>query len=79
MEPRRAFSDVTLEPPQSRLLVVRRPALRVEMDELGVLEREGRELAGRVLGEPQCAALDRSAEANVRVRLGGQETYVSWT
>jgi hypothetical protein len=38
-----------------------------------VLERQVRELAGRVLGEPKRSALDRSAEANMRVRLGGQE------
>jgi hypothetical protein len=44
------------------------------VDELeGVIEREVRELACCVLGEPECATLDRSAEANVSVRLSGHE------
>jgi ATP-dependent DNA ligase len=51
-----------------------RSALGVQVDELQcVLEREVRELAGRVLGHPQSSALDRSAEAHMGVRLGGQE------
>ena len=37
------------------------------------LERQVRELAGGVLGKPECPALDRPAEADVRVRLGGRE------
>ena len=38
-----------------------------------VLERQVRKLASRVLGQPQRSALDGYAEANVRVRLSGQE------
>ncbi len=38
-----------------------------------VLERQVRKLASSVLGQPQRSALDRSAEADVRVGLGGQE------
>ena len=60
-------------------LVLRRPALGVEVDELErVLERQVRELASCVLGEPECTALDRSAEADVRVRLGGHERMFSF-
>ena len=48
------------------------------MDELQrVLERQVRELAGGVLGQPQSSALDRSAEPDVRVGLGGQERMFS--
>jgi hypothetical protein len=44
------------------------------VDELErVLEREVRELARSILGEPERSALDRSAEADVRVGLGGQD------
>ena len=44
------------------------------MDELQrVLERQVRELAGGVLGQPEGSALDRSAEADVSMGLGGQE------
>ena len=44
------------------------------MDELQrILERQVRELASGVLGQPQCSAFDRSAEADVSVRLCGQE------
>jgi hypothetical protein len=44
------------------------------MDELqSILERQVRQLAGGVLGEPECATLDRAAEADVSVGLGGQE------
>jgi len=38
-----------------------------------VLERQIRELAGGVLGQPQRPALDRTAEADVRVWLRGHE------
>jgi hypothetical protein len=38
-----------------------------------VLEREVGELAGGVLGHPQCAALDGAAEADVGVGLRRQE------
>ena len=38
-----------------------------------VLERQVQKLAGGVLGQPQCSALDRSAEADVRLRLHGAE------
>ena len=38
------------------------------MDELeGVLEWKVWQLSCRVLGRPECSALDRSAETNVRV------------
>jgi hypothetical protein len=48
------------------------------MDELqNILEREIRQLASRVLGQPESAALDRSAEADVRVGLGGHERMFS--
>ena len=44
------------------------------MDELQkILERQVRELASGVLSEPERSTLDRSAEANVSVGLGGQE------
>jgi hypothetical protein len=71
---RRAFREVSLEPAQSRLLVLRRTALGVEMDELQeVFERQVREFASGVLGQPQNSALDRSAKADVSVGLGGHE------
>ena len=74
VEPRRALAQVALEPAQSGLLVLRRAAFRVEPYELErILEWKVGELPSRVLGKPQRAALDRSAEAGVRVRLGGQE------
>ena len=39
------------------------------MDELErVLERQIRELAGSVLGKPECSALDSATEADVRAR-----------
>ena len=44
-----------------------------------VLERKVRELAGGVLSEPQGSALDRSAEADVSVRLRGQERMFAWS
>ena len=45
-------------------------ALGVEMDELkSVLKRQVRELACCVLSQPECPALDRSAEANASVGL----------
>jgi hypothetical protein len=48
------------------------------MDELQrVLEWQAREFAGGVLGQPQSATLDRSAEADVRMWLGGQERMFS--
>jgi hypothetical protein len=48
------------------------------MDELEqVLQRKIRELAGRVLSEPQRTALDCPAEPDVCVRLGGQERMFS--
>ena len=44
------------------------------MDELKRIPKgQVRELAGGVLGQPQRSALDRSAEGDVGVRLGGQE------
>ena len=44
------------------------------MDELQrVLKRQVRKLASGVLGQPECSALDRSAETDMRVRLRGQE------
>ena len=50
------------------------------MDELQrVLERQVRELASGVLGQPQCSALDRSAEADVSVGLGGQERMFAYS
>ena len=53
--------------------VVRRTYGRQRAELERVLEGEVRELAGRVLGHPQCSALDRPAEANAGVRLRGQE------
>ena len=49
------------------------------MDELQqILEREVRELACRVLSEPERPTLDRSTEADVGVRLRSQERMFSW-
>jgi hypothetical protein len=49
LESRRALAEVALEPAQRRLLVLRRPAISVELHELeGVLERYVRELPGSV-------------------------------
>ena len=74
---RRAFGQIALEPPHRRPLVLRRSALRVQVDELqGILEREVRQLAGGVLGQPECSALDRASEADVGVRLSRHRTYV---
>ena len=42
-----------------------------------VLERQVRELAGGVLGQPYGSTLDCSAEADVRVGLGGHERTCS--
>ena len=42
-----------------------------------VLERKFWELAGGVLGRPECSALDRSAEANVGVTTNGCSHTVS--
>jgi hypothetical protein len=50
----------------------------VEVDEPErILEREIRQLAGGVLGHPERTALDRSAEANLTVRLRSQERMFS--
>ena len=74
LQPRRAFGQVTLEPPHRRLLALRRPALGVHVDELErVLERQIREFASSVLSQPESSALDGTTEADVRVRLRGQE------
>jgi len=79
LEPRRAFRQVALEPAQRGLLVLRRSALGVEMDELErILEREVRKVAGGVFSSPQRSALDRSAEADAGVRLGGHERMFAW-
>jgi len=51
---------------------------RVRERRLRVLKRKIRQLAGRVLGHPQRPALDRTAEAGLGVRLGGQERMFSW-
>jgi hypothetical protein len=73
-EPRCALSQVTLEPSERTTLVLGRAALRVQLDELeGILERELRKLTSRIFGHPEGSALDRSAEADVRVRLRRQE------
>jgi hypothetical protein len=77
---RAAISDdeIPLKPAQRRLLVLRRFVFGVEPDEQkSVLEREIRELAGGVLGHPKGSALDRTAEAGVRVRLTGHERMFS--
>jgi hypothetical protein len=67
-KPRRTLNEVSLEPAQSCPLELRRPTLGVQTDELeSVLERQVRQLAGRVLGHPQCATLDRTAEADVGI------------
>ena len=42
-----------------------------------VLERQVRELASGVLSQPECSALDRSAEADVSVGLGGHKNVCS--
>lgn len=48
------------------------------MDELqDILKRQVRELARRVLNQPQRPALDRAAEADLSVRLRGQERMFS--
>jgi hypothetical protein len=48
------------------------------MDELqGVFKWKVRKLASRVLSSPQRPSLDRSAEADVGVRLRGQERMFS--
>src|SRR5262249_44535353 len=78
LQPGRALADVALEPAHRRLLVLRRSALGVQVDELErVLEREVRQLAGGVLCQPQRAALDRPAEADLGVRLRGHERMFS--
>ena len=78
LQRRRALREIPLEPAQRRPLVLRRPARGVEVDELQcVFEREVRELASGVLCQPQCAALDRSAEASVRVGLRVHERMFS--
>ena len=65
-------------PPPRRRLSLRGAALEVEVDELQeVFKRQVWELASRVLSQPECSALDRSAGANVRVWLGGQERMFS--
>ena len=52
-QPWRALGEIALEPAHRRLFVLRRAALRVEMDELQeVFQRQVRELASSVLGQP---------------------------
>jgi hypothetical protein len=47
------------------------------MDELQrVLERQVRELAGGVLGQPEGSALDSAAEADVSMRLCGHYEHM---
>lgn len=43
---------------------------------LGVVKRQVRKLASRILGHLQGATLDRSPEPDVSVGLGGHRTYV---
>ena len=52
LEPGPGFRQIPLEPPHRRLLVLRRSALGVEVDELCVLERQVRTLASGVVGKP---------------------------
>jgi hypothetical protein len=42
-----------------------------------VLERQVRELAGGVLGHPECAAFARTLEPDVGLRFGGHEQMFS--
>jgi hypothetical protein len=42
-----------------------------------ILKRQVRELARRVLGEPERPSLDRAPEANLSVRLCGHERMFS--
>jgi hypothetical protein len=75
---RRSLGEIANEPPPRRRLSLRGATLEVEMHELQrVLERQVRELAGGVLGHPEGSALDCSAEADVRVGLGGHERMFS--
>jgi hypothetical protein len=48
------------------------------VDELaGVLERDFGQLAGSVLSQPECAALDRSAEAGVSVSFRRHHLFLA--
>ena len=48
------------------------------MDELQeIFKRQIRELASRILRQPECSAFNRSTEADLRVGLGGQERMFS--
>jgi hypothetical protein len=77
LKPGRAFRQVALEPAQRRPFVLRRAALGVQADKLErVLKREGSEARGRRPRPSTAPAFDRSAKADVRVRLGGHRTYV---
>src|SRR5262249_23666870 len=56
------------------------PPFGVQVDELqGIPERQIRQLARRVLSQPQRPSLDRATEADVGVGLRGQERMFSWT
>jgi len=64
LEPRRALSQVSLEPSHRSPLVLGRSALGVEVDELqSVLEWDIWQLARGILGHLQSSALDRTTEA----------------
>jgi hypothetical protein len=77
LEPGLVLREVALEPAHSGALVLRRTTLSVEVDELErVLERKVRQLTGGILSSPECSALDRTAEANMRVRRSRHRTYV---
>jgi hypothetical protein len=78
LKPRRTLSEIPLKPAHRGTLVLRRSSLRVKVDESQrVLEREVRQLSRGILGSPECATLNRTAEADVSVRLGGQERMFS--
>jgi hypothetical protein len=64
--------------PPRRRLELRRSSFRVEVHKLErVGERQVRELAGRVSGEPQCSALYCASKAEVGVGLRGHERMFS--
>jgi hypothetical protein len=70
----RVLGEVALKPSPCCRFELRRAALGIKVDELqSVLERELRHLAGGVLGGPERAAFDSSAEASIGVTLRSHE------
>jgi hypothetical protein len=78
-EGRSTFTEVARETAPGGWPEPRRAPFGAQVDELErACERQVRELTGPRLCEPECSTLERPTEANLGVRLRGQERMFPW-